>query len=66
MLATREKAGATKIEFARALNAWFADWESARTPELKSALNESTEKRIALYLEAERMLSAEGKLAVSA
>jgi hypothetical protein len=64
LLATREKAGANKIEFARALNAWFADWESARTPELKSALNESTEKRITLYLEAERMLSAEQRLHV--
>jgi hypothetical protein len=66
LLATREKAGATKIEFARALNAWFADWESARPPELKSALNESAEKRITLYLEAERMLSPEQRLHVHA
>jgi hypothetical protein len=48
-----------KAEFTRTLTAWLADWEKGRTPETRAALQESYDKRIALYLEVERMLTAE-------
>ena len=46
-----------KGEFARTLRPWLADWEAGRPPEVKTALNEGYDKRIALYLEVERMLT---------
>ena len=46
-----------KTEFARALRVWFSDWEKGRPAEMHAALNEGYEKRIALYLEVERMLT---------
>lgn len=53
LLATRHP----KTEFARALSRWLADWEKDRPPELRAALNDGYDKRIALYLEVERMLT---------
>ena len=53
LLATRHH----KTEFARALSPWLADWEKGRPPELHAALNDGYDKRIALYLEVERMLT---------
>ena len=53
LLATRHH----KIEFARALSGWLADWEKNRPPEQHAALNDGYDKRIALYLEVERMLT---------
>lgn len=46
-----------KAEFARALAPWLADWERGRPPEVAQALNDAYEKRVALYLEIERMLT---------
>ncbi len=48
-----------KTEFARALTPWLADWEKGRPPEVHLALNDSYEKRITLYLEVERTLTAQ-------
>ena len=45
-----------KAEFSRVLHPWLADWEKGRPPEMHAALNDGYEKRIALYLEVERML----------
>jgi hypothetical protein len=46
-----------KAEFTRALAPWLADWEKGQPSEVHQALNDSYEKRIALYLEVERMLT---------
>ena len=46
-----------KAEFPAALRSWLADWEKGRPPEVHAALSEGNEKRIALYLEVERMLT---------
>jgi hypothetical protein len=46
-----------KVEFERALRAWFRDWEKGRPPDMHAALNDGYEKRITLYLEVERMLT---------
>lgn len=48
-----------KAEFARALAPWLADWEKGRPPEVTLALNDSYEKRLAFYLEVERLLTRE-------
>lgn len=48
-----------KADFARALGPWLADWEKGRPPEVAAALNDSYEKRVAFYLEVERLLSAQ-------
>lgn len=48
-----------KAEFTRALVPWLADWDKGRPAEVQLALNNSYEKRIALYLEVERMLTAQ-------
>ena len=40
-----------KLEFARALRPWLADWEAGRPPQTQAAINEGYEKRITLYLE---------------
>jgi hypothetical protein len=46
-----------KTEFAPRLRAWLVDWEKGRAPEFDKAQTEVVEKRIALYLEVERMLT---------
>jgi hypothetical protein len=46
-----------KAEFAPRLRAWLVDWEKGRAPEFDKAQTEVVEKRIALYLEVERMLT---------
>lgn len=46
-----------KAEFPPALRSWLADWEKGRLPEVNTALYESYEKRIALYLDVYRMLT---------
>src|SRR5204863_231398 len=46
-----------KAEFAAQLQAWLTDWEKGRVPEFDKAQNDAYEKRIALYLEVERMLT---------
>lgn len=46
-----------KAEFAPRLQAWLTDWEKGRAPEFDKAQHEVYEKRVALYLEAERMLT---------
>lgn len=46
-----------KAEFAPRLRAWLADWEKGRAPEFDKAQTEVIEKRMALYLEVERMLT---------
>lgn len=48
-----------KAEFAKALAPWLADWEKGRPPEIAAALNDSYEKRVAFYLEVERLLTRE-------
>lgn len=47
----------SKAEFTPQLQAWLVDWEKGRTAESNRALNDATEKRVALYLEVERMLT---------
>lgn len=46
-----------KARFAPELRAWLTDWEKGRTPEYEAAQHEIYEKRVALYLEIERMLT---------
>ncbi len=46
-----------KAVFVPPLRAWLTDWEKGRAPEFDKAQTEIYEKRIALYLEAERMLT---------
>lgn len=46
-----------KAEFAPQLQTWLTDWEKGRTPEFDKAQQESYEKRVALHLEVERMLT---------
>ena len=46
-----------KAQFAPQLRAWLTDWEKGRTPEFKKAQSDVYEKRVALYLEVERMLT---------
>ena len=46
-----------KAEFSRALRTWLTDWEKNRPAEIDTTLNDVNEKRIALYLEVERMLT---------
>ncbi len=46
-----------KAAFAPQLQAWLTDWEKGRTPEFDKAQNDAYEKRVALYLEVERILS---------
>jgi hypothetical protein len=46
-----------KTEFAPQLQAWLINWEKGRTPEFEKAQADTYEKRVALYLEAERMLT---------
>ena len=46
-----------KAEFSRALRTWLTDWEKNRPAELDAALNDVNEKRVALYLEVEHMLT---------
>ncbi len=46
-----------KSEFARTLGPWLADWEKGRAPEVQHALNDNYEKRVAHYLEVDRMLT---------
>ncbi len=46
-----------KSEFAPQLQTWLTDWEKGRTPEFDKAQNDATQKRVALYLEVERMLT---------
>jgi hypothetical protein len=46
-----------KSAFAPQLQAWLTDWEKGRAPEFDKAQNDAYEKRVALYLEAERMLT---------
>lgn len=46
-----------KPRFAAQLRTWLADWEHGRAPEFEKAQNEIYEKRVALYLEVERMLT---------
>lgn len=46
-----------KKELAPRLRAWLTDWEKGRSPEFARAQAEAYEKRVALYLEVERMLT---------
>lgn len=46
-----------KPEFLPLLEAWLLNWERGRTPETDRMLNEGYEKRIALYLEMDRLLT---------
>jgi len=46
-----------KAEFAPLLQAWLVDWEKGRAPEFDKAQNDAYEKRVALYLDMERMLT---------
>lgn len=46
-----------KAAFTTQLQGWLVDWERGRTPEFDRAQDEATEKRVALYLEVERMLT---------
>lgn len=46
-----------KKEFAPRLRAWLTDWEKGRSPEFAKTQAEAYEKRVALYLEVERMLT---------
>ena len=46
-----------KAEFAPQLQAWLTDWEKGRAPEFDKAQHDAYEKRVALYLEVERMLT---------
>ena len=46
-----------KAVFAPQLRAWLADWEKGRAQEFTKAQDEAYEKRVALYLEVERMLT---------
>ena len=46
-----------KAQFAPRLRAWLTDWEKGRAPEFIRAQDEAYEKRVALYLEVERMLT---------
>lgn len=53
-----------KAEFVRVLTPWLADWEKGRAPEVAQALNDSIEKRIAMYLEIERLLTPQQRVHV--
>ena len=46
-----------KAEFAPQLQAWLTDWEKGRAPEFDKVQNDAYEKRVALYLEVERLLT---------
>ncbi len=46
-----------KAEFTPQLQTWLTDWEKGRAPEFDKAQNEAYEKRVALYLDVERMLT---------
>lgn len=46
-----------KTAFAPQLQAWLTDWEKGRTPEFDKAQTDAYEKRVALYIEVERMLT---------
>jgi hypothetical protein len=46
-----------KAEFTPRLEAWLTDWEKGRTPEFEKAQTDVFEKRVALHLEVERMLT---------
>lgn len=46
-----------KAQFAAQLRAWLSDWEKGRSPEYEKSLTEIYDKRVALYLEIERMLT---------
>ncbi|MBM3342977.1 MAG: hypothetical protein FJY56_12820 [Betaproteobacteria bacterium] len=48
-----------QAQFARSLNAWLADWEKGRPPEVAAALKDSYEKRMMFYLEVEQLLTRE-------
>lgn len=51
-----------KLEFARKLRPWLADWEAGRAPETHAAINESYEKRITLYLEVFNSLTPQQRM----
>jgi len=53
-----------KAEFTPRLRAWLTDWEKGRAPEFEKAQTETYEKRVALYLEVERMLTAQQRAQV--
>lgn len=55
LLANRQN----KVELTRALERFLADWETGRPPELQQGLNAAFDKRVALYLEVDRMMNAE-------
>lgn len=46
-----------KARFAPQLRVWLANWEHGRAPDYEKALTDIYDKRIALYLEVERMLT---------
>lgn len=46
-----------KAELARVLGPWLAEWDKGRAPEVAAALSDSTDKRVAFYLDVERMLT---------
>ena len=54
-----------KAELTRSLDRFLADWETGRPPELAQGLNEAFDKRVAMYLEADRMLNAEQRAHVA-
>lgn len=46
-----------KAQFAAQLRAWLSDWEKGRSPDYEKALLDIYDKRVALYLEVERLLT---------
>lgn len=46
-----------KAAFTPRLQAWLTDWEKGRAPEFDKAQHDAIDKRVALYLEVERMLT---------
>ena len=46
-----------KSEFAPQLRSWLTEWEKGRAPEFEQAQAEVYDKRVALYLDVERMLT---------
>jgi hypothetical protein len=51
------KSRRNKSEFAPQLRSWLTEWEKGRTPEFEQAQAEVYDKRVALYLDVERMLT---------
>ena len=61
LLANRQN----KVELTRGLDRFLADWETGRPPELQQGLNDVFDKRVALYLEVDRMMNAEQRAHVA-